>query len=99
MRDEPLLPSFPTKGQPGLVNSVFFSKDQLVHFAHGEVKVGKCVCANSGRLGISPNRGCLVRESPQNTLNSGLGIIVICLEIYGKRNWNFVKMESLFIAS
>ena len=30
---------------------------------------------------VTPNGG-LVRESPQNTLNSGLGIIVICLDLH-----------------
>ena len=30
---------------------------------------------------VTPNGG-LVRESPQNPLNSGLGIIIICPDIY-----------------
>ena len=36
---------------------------------------------------VTPNKG-LVKESPQNDLNSGLGIIVICPEIF---EWAFVS--------
>ena len=34
---------------------------------------------------VTPNGG-LVRESPQNPLNSGLGIIVICPDVHPTRD-------------
>ena len=53
----------------------------VVNISKLRIISGQIIATYSRRL-VTPNGGALVRESFQNPLNSGLGIIVICPYIY-----------------